>query len=243
MDSLEYIDAYFGGEFPLEEASRFEKRIQEDPAFAEEVAYYLGARTALKEVYDKERKARFRDLYRQGARPAEVRRMNPRRWLPSAAAAALLALIVLSWLLFLRPAEPSRLADRYIRQNLIVLPMKMGGADGMQKGISLYNTGRFAEAIQQFENLLRLDPLHPLALLNAGIVALRMENYDQALDFFIKLGNHTDSHVNPALFYEALTLMRRNHAGDSDHAKQLLRRIVQQDLNKKGDAQDLLSKM
>jgi tetratricopeptide (TPR) repeat protein len=243
MDSLEYIDAYFSGEFPLEEASRFEKRIQEDPAFAEEVAYYLGARTALKEVHNEERKARFRELYRRGARPAKVRRMNPRRWLPAAAAAVLLALIVLSWLLFLRPAEPSRLADRYIRQNLIVLPMKMGGADSMQTGISLYNTGRFAEASEQFENLLRLDPLHPAALLNAGIVSLRMENYDKALDFFIKLENHTDSHVNPALFYEALTLMRRNRAGDSDHAKQLLRRIVQQDLNKKGDALDLLSKM
>jgi tetratricopeptide (TPR) repeat protein len=243
MDSLEYIDAYFGGEFPREEAGRFEERIQEDPAFAEEVAHYLGTRTALKELYDEGRKARFRELYRQRPGPAEVRRMNPREWLPAAAAAALLALIVLSWLLFGRPAEPFRLADRYIHQNLIVLPMKMGGADSMLKGISLYNTGRFAEALQQFENLLRLDSLHPAALLNAGIVSLRMENYDQALDFFIKLGNHTDSHVNPALFYEALTLMRRNRAGDPDHAKQLLRRIVQQDLDKKGDAQDLLSKM
>jgi tetratricopeptide (TPR) repeat protein len=243
MDSLEYIDAYFGGEFPLEEASRFEKRIQEEPAFAEEVAYYLGARVAFKETYNDERKARFRELYRQRASPAEVRRMDPRRWLPAAAAAVLLALIVLSWLLFLRPAGPSRLADRYIRQNLTVLPGKMGGADSMQTGISLYNAGRFAEALQQFENLLRSDPFNPAALLYAGFVSLRIENYDKALDFFIKLENHTDSHVNPALFYEALTLMRRHHAGDYDHAKLLLRRIVQQDLDKKKDAQEFLSKM
>ncbi|HXB08145.1 MAG TPA: hypothetical protein VNW04_13540 [Puia sp.] len=243
MDSLDYIDAFFGGEFPPEEAGRFEKRLQEDPAFAEEVAGYLGARMTLKEANIEERKARFRELYRQGAGPAEVRRMDARRWLPAAVAAAVLAMVALSWLLFLRPADPARVADRYIRENLGGLPAKMGGADSMQAGISLYNNGRFAEALQQFENVLRLDSVRPAALLNAGIVSLRMDNYDKALDFFIKLENHTDPHVNPALFYEALALMKRNHAGDADHAKLLLRRIVQEDLSKRRDAQELLSKM
>ena len=242
MDPLEYIDSYFGGESSPEEASQFEKRVQEDPVFADEVAYYLGARAMLKEANVEERKARFRELYRQGAGPAVVRKMNPRRWLPMAVA-SLLAMMALSWLLFLRPADPSRLADRYIRQNLSVLPVKMGGADRVQTAIGLYNSGDFPGALQQFNDELRLDPLNPAALFYTGIVSLRMEKYDQALDLFINLSIHTDPHVNPALFYEALTLMRRNHAGDSDHAKQLLKRIVREDLNKKGDAQELLSRL
>src|SRR5258708_4195987 len=220
MDSLEYIDSYFGGEFPQEETSRFEKRMQEDPAFAEEVAYYLGIRTALKEVNHEERKARFRELYRQGTRPAEVRRINPRRGLPVAAASVLFTIVLFSWLLFWKPADPTILADRYIRQNLTDLPVKMGGADSLQTGINLYNTGRYAEALQQFEDLLRSDPFHPAALLNAGIVSLRLENYDKALDFFIKLENHTDSHWNPSLFNEALALISRIHAYDPDHHNQ-----------------------
>jgi tetratricopeptide (TPR) repeat protein len=243
MDSLEYIDSYFGGGPSPEEATRFEKRMQEDPAFVEEVAFYLGTLAASREANVQELRTRFAKLYRQQARPAELKKMNPRRWIPLAAAAALLAVIALAWLLFLRPADPSKLADRYIRQNLTVLPVKMGGTDRVQSAIILYNTGRSAESLQQFEELLRSDSLHPTALLTAGIVSLRMESYDKALDFFIKLQRHTDPHVNPALFYEALTLMRRNHTGDSDHAKHLLTRIVQEDLNKKRDAQDLLSKM
>jgi tetratricopeptide (TPR) repeat protein len=243
MDNPEYIDSYFGGEVTPEEASQFDKKIQEDPTFAEEVAYYLSTLAASREASVRERKTRFAELYRQSARPAEVRKMSPRKWLPLVAAAALLAVVALSWLLFLRPANPPRLAGRYIRQNLTTLSVKMGRSDRVQTGISLYNGGKFAEALQQFENLLQSDSLHPAALLTAGIVSLRMENYDKALDFFIKLQSHTDPHVNPALFYEALTLMKRNHTGDSDHAKQLLRRIVQEDLNKKGDAQELLSKM
>jgi tetratricopeptide (TPR) repeat protein len=243
MDNLDYIDAYFEGGFSPEEASQFDKRIQEEPAFAEEVAFYLGAFSALQQADIEERKARFLELYRHGTPQGKISRMNNRRWIPFTAAAAVLAIAALAWLLFLRPADPVRLADKYIRENLIVLPVKMGGADQVQAGINLYNKGEFAEALRQFEDLLRSDSLHPAALLYAGIVSLRTENCDKALDYFIKLQTHSDPHVNPALFYEALTLMRRNLAGDSDHGKQLLSRIVREDLEKKAAAQELLSKM
>jgi tetratricopeptide (TPR) repeat protein len=252
MDNLEYIDAYFDGEFPMEEANRFEKRIQEDPAFAEEVADYLGARVAAKEINDEERKRRFRELYREGTGRemgnggdgvGVVKMKNSRRWAPFAAAAAILAIVALAWLLLLRPANPSRLAERYIRENLSLLPAKMGTASRLESGVALYNSGRLADAYQQFDDLLRVDSLNPAALLDIGLVALRMENYDKALAYFIKLQNHTDSRVNPALFYEALILMRRGLPGDSDRAKQLLKRIVEENLDKKEDAQELLGKM
>jgi tetratricopeptide (TPR) repeat protein len=253
MDSLEYIDAYFGGEFSPEETNQFEKRIQEDPVFADEVAYFLSARAAFKEVNVEERKARFREIYAKGVNRGEaglprigregVRRMNPGRWVPITAAAAILAIVAMAWLLFLRPAGPSSLADTYIRQNLSQLPAKMGGASRLESGVALYNSGRFADAFQQFEDLLRADSLNPTALLDIGVVSLRMENYDKALTYFLKLQNHTDPRVSPALFYEALTLMRRGHPGDSDQAKQKLKRIVQEDLNMKEDAREFLGKM
>jgi len=246
MESLEYIDAYFAGEFPPEEVGRFEKRIEEDPAFADEVAYYLGVLSAAREANRTERKERFRELYREGAgtgRTATVRRMDARKWLAVIAAAAVLAMIVLTWLLYLKPANPARLAERYIQQNLALLPVKMGSADSLATSVNLYNSGKFPEALQQYEGILQSDSLNPAALNYAGIVSLRMKNYDKALDYFIKLEHHTDSHVNPALFYEALTLLRRNYTGDADHAKQLLRRIVENELNRRADAQELLGKL
>ena len=246
MESLEYIDAYFGGEFPPEEASRFEKRIQEDPVFADEVAYYLGVLSAGREANRTERKERFRELYRDGAgmgRTAMVRKMGPRKWLVVTAAAAVVAMIVMAWLLYLRPADPSRLAGNYIRENLALLPVKLGREDSLAKGINLYNSGKFPEALQQYDELLRWDSLNTVALNYAGIVSLRMENYDKALDYFIKLELYTDPHVNPALFYEALTLLGRNHTGDAERAKKLLKQIVEKGLNKQADAQELLGKL
>jgi tetratricopeptide (TPR) repeat protein len=246
MESLEYIDAYFGGEFSPEETGRFERRIQEDPVFAGEVAYYLGVLSAARESGREAQKARFRELYRERAasgRPAVVRKMIPRTWLVVTVAASILAAVVLTWTLYLKPADPARLAERYMRQNLTYLPVKMGGMDSLTMGIDLYNSGKFAEALRQFEGMLRLDSLNPAALNYAGIVSLRMENYDKAIEYFVRLRQHTDPHVNPSLFYEALAFMKRNHAGDADKAKQLLRQIVDAGLNKKADAQELLSNM
>jgi tetratricopeptide (TPR) repeat protein len=244
MESLEQIDAFFSGEPTPEEASQFEKKVLEDPEFANEVAMYLATFAASKEANTQEQKKRFRDLYRQQA-PARILQIAPpnRKWLPLAAAAALLIMVAFAWLLSQRHADPTKLAGQYIQQNLSVLPLKMGPTDPVQTGINLYNSGKFTEAARQFQELLQADSLNPTALLNAGIVSLRVGNYDQALDLFTRLEKHTDPHVNPALFYQALTLMRRNTTGDSDHAKLLLNWIVREELNRKQDAKELLSKM
>jgi tetratricopeptide (TPR) repeat protein len=243
MDNIDYIDTYFGGELSPEEANQFDKRIQEDPAFAEEVSWYLGARSALQQTNIEERMARFRELYRQESGFPMKSNAHTRGWLQIGVAAAVLVIVVMSWLLFLRPADPSVLADRYIRQNLAELPLNMGKAEPIQTGIALYNAARFPDALREFEFLIRLDSLNTTALLDAGIVSLRMENYDKALEYFMTVQNHTDPRVSPALFYKSLTLLRRNHPGDEDAAKQQLRRIVQENLNKQENARELLRKM
>ena len=98
---------------------------------------------------------------------------------------------------------------------LLLLP-----ADGLQartrKGDKLYKLGTEAEARKE---------------------------YDKALEYFMTVQNHTDPRVSPALFYKSLTLLRRNHPGDEDAAKQQLRRIVQEKLNKQENARELLRKM
>jgi tetratricopeptide (TPR) repeat protein len=243
MDSLDYIDDYFQREPSPEEASQFEKKVHEDPVFANEVAYYLSTYIALKEVHAEEREKGFRELYQQTVLPAKIRRINTRSWLPALAAASLIAAIVLGWSLFISPQAGPKLADQYILQNLDLMSVKMGTADSMQAGLTLYNDRKYPEALQQFENILRSDSSNLTALLDAGIVSLRIRNYDKALSYFKKLEVRTDPQVNPALFYEALTLMKRNRAGDPAHAKQFLRQIVQQNLNKKQDALQLLRKM
>ncbi len=243
MASLDDIDAYFGKEPSAEETRQFEKRVQDDPVFADEVAYYLSAYQALKEAAAEEKKRRFGELYRQAPVPAKIRRINRRTWAAALVAASLIAAIAVCWSLFLSPPTGPKLADRYIRENLDKMSVRMGTADSMQSALMLYNDRKYPEALRQLENIIRSDSSNFTARIDAGIVSLRMGDCDKALSFFSQLEARTDPHVNPALFYEALTLLKRNQTGDPALAKQFLTRIVQQELDKKKDALQLLGNL
>src|SRR5258708_31546600 len=136
MDSLEYIDGYFNGEFSPEETRQFEKRIQDDPMFAEKVAFHVSAYIGFKEDDAVERKRRFREMYRQTISQAKARRAEVRRFLSAIAAAALFAGIALCWYLFFNPVAAPRLADQYIRQNRGFFGVKMGKMITIQNGLT-----------------------------------------------------------------------------------------------------------
>jgi tetratricopeptide (TPR) repeat protein len=150
---------------------------------------------------------------------------------------------VAGWLIFGRQTGPDRLADRYIHRQLQNLPVKMSSVqDSLQKAIALYNQDRLPEALSQFQQLLRQDSARAQARIYAGIVCLRLQDYDKALGYFRQLESDTALYSNPALFYQSLTLMKRNHPGDSQKARQILQLVVDRDLDKKEDAQQLLLK-
>ncbi len=72
MDNTEYIESYFTNKFPAEQAMEFEKRIESDPAFAEEVVFYLSALTASKELAQTEKKEHFRKLYNDKSKEEQI---------------------------------------------------------------------------------------------------------------------------------------------------------------------------
>jgi tetratricopeptide (TPR) repeat protein len=248
METLETIDDYFKGLLTDEQKIKFEQRIQSDPAFAEEVAFYVSTGNLLKEELEAEKKVRFRELYEQSkstvAPRGRLREMGSLRRLGVFAAAAVVLFAVLGlWWLSARQANPEKLADRYIKEQLQDLPVKMSSApDSLQKAISDYNQGRLPEALDQFEQILRRDPGTTTARLYAGIVYLRLAQYDKALSSFQQLEADTALYSNPALFYESLTLMKRKHPDDSLKARKLLQQVVDLSLGKKEDARELLDK-
>lgn len=242
MNSLEYIEDYFKGSLTATQKEEFEQRILSDPSFAEEVAFYLNTQALLKDELTTEKKARFKDLYRQNeplfTRPSPVRRL----W-PYLVAASALIIIIAGWLIFGQQPGPEKLADQYISGQLQNLSVKMSSVqDSLQKAIALYNQGQLPEALIRFQGLLQQDSARSQAKVYSGIVCLRLQQYDKALDYFLQLEADTALYSNPALFYQSLTLMKRNHPGDSQKARQLLQLVVDRDLDKKEDAQQLLLK-
>ena len=118
-----------------------------------------------------------------------------------------------------------------------------GKSDSIQTGLRLYNEGKFAEALTQFENIIKSDTSIFLAKKYAGIAALRLKEYKKALYYFEELEIYNGLYANPALILQAVTLMERNQPGDAAKAKTLLQRIVDEDLEGKEFAQEWLKKM
>lgn len=239
-NGMEYIEGYFSKEMSAEEITQFEQRILEDPGFAEEVAFYLGARQAAKEQQEIETKERFREIYRQYQPTGKVRSIGRWSWL---VAAAVVFAVVVGLYLYQQPATPGRLADRYIRQHWQTLGVSMSSReDSIQTGLRLYNEEKLPEALKQFEAVIQSgDPGFEVKKY-AGIVALRLKDYDKALVYFKQLSDYK-LYANPGLFYQAVTLMERNRSGDPENAKQLLLQVVQNDLEEKETAREWLRKL
>ncbi len=154
---LEYIDAYFNKELNPEEVGKFEQRISEDKEFADEVAFYLSAKQALKEQVVEEKKEWFKQLLTQDSSLTEVHDTGRVRkmWVYRlSAAAAILICVFLAWYLFVsKPESPQQMADNYINEK--TFPVKMGTTiDPIQNGLRLYNEGHYDSALQQFETIL-----------------------------------------------------------------------------------------
>lgn len=242
----EYIDAWFHGALNSDEASQFEQKIADDPEFAEEVAFYISAVQALKNELAREKKEIFRQLLSQNPSISNENpggRVTRMRVYRVAAAAAVLICVFFTWYLFFsKSTTPQQMADNYMSVKFKTLPVEMGTVrDSIQEGFRMYNEGKYDSSLRQFETIIQKDTGNFLAKEYTGIVYLRISNYDKALEYFSQLEKYS-LFSNPAIFYHALTLMKRNQPGDKQTAKQLLQQVVDQDLEGKDFAQQWLEK-
>ena len=241
MSELSYIDKYFKKELTREQIVEFERKIIDDPFFAEEVAFYCSTMQAITDQTAEEKKKQFRKIYDEGkmqnsSKPAVIKKS----WVYIAAAAAVFGLII-SWYLFARPSSIQQLADRYIKQTFHAeMGVKMSGnEDSLDAAIGLYNENKLPEALKQFEMIIESDSTAGLPKKMAGIVSLKLRDYDKAIDYFSQLED-LNLYSNPGKLYHAIALIKRNRNGDKEIVKQLLQLVIEQDLEGKETAQEWL---
>ena len=241
MNNMGYIESYFKGNNTAEQKLQFENKILTDAAFADEVAFYISVNGAMKQELYEEKKQKFREMYES----QKVIAMKPRvrsLWKYMAAASVIMAAFLLTWFFSVNSLSPHQLADKYIQQNFKTLNVTMGNGDSLQMGISLFNSGKPDEALSIFETLENSDPSNSEAIKYAGIVSLRLNNYDKAIKYFSLLAVDSSLYSNPGKFYKAIALLERNNEGDKGVAKQLLQEVVDRDLEGKNEAEKWLKK-
>ncbi|MES1223377.1 MAG: tetratricopeptide repeat protein, partial [Bacteroidota bacterium] len=166
-----------------------------------------------------------------------------RKLRPYIAAAAVIAALAIGLNVWLAPASPKQMADQYVKEHFQSLGITMGSKeDSLQAGLRLYSEKKSAEALLQFESIMANDPSSVDAKKYAGIIALNLKQYDKALKYFEELENYPGLQVNPGKLFHAITLMERGQSGDKELAKQLLMKVVEENLDGKKDAREWLKK-
>ena len=229
-DALEYIEAYFAGTPSATEKEAFANRCASDPAFAEDVAFYISLRKGVQQELYIQKQDLFAAEYERlaAAKPTTGLLVRMRPFIAVAAACLLLFVV---YTVFLDKPSSRALATDYIETNFTTIGITMGnaGTDSLQMGIAAYNAKKFSEAEKNFQSL-QNGPQQAEALKYLGILYLSAGNYNQALAAFDTLSRNDQLYVNPGLFYKALTLMKRSDSGDREAARALLEEVVQKNL-------------
>ncbi|TDB63786.1 tetratricopeptide repeat protein [Arundinibacter roseus] len=231
------IEPYFNKELSSAEQSIFEQDLRQNQTLAEEVAFYLQTRQLIRQELLAERHAVWQELA-QRPQPRPIRPI----WTLAAVAALLVIALGLGWN-WLRPTSPTAqaLAQTYIEQQLTSLPVLMdAGTDSLQKAIDSYNQGEFEKAGLLAQALLQQQPASAEALNLAGLSALRLQRYEQAIVHFEKLAQQKDLYANPGTFHVALALLIRNEPLDKKQAESLLKEVISKNLEGKEQAEKWL---
>ena len=221
---LEQIEKYLNNGLSLQERQVFENQLSTDDELMRDFTFYANAHTASKQLADEKRKEQFDNL-RKNIPSRSVRKIKPMIWASGLAASVILAL-GFWWFSQTSTSNVEILADVYIQEHFENLPVKMDGdADSLQMGLRLFNEQKLNEAQKIFEEILQRKNSDSEATKYAGIVALKLQQYDKAIQYFQSLAQQTNLYANPGKFYEALTLMKQKTANKKE-AKKILNEVI-----------------
>jgi tetratricopeptide (TPR) repeat protein len=232
----ERIEDYFSGTLSESDKNRFEADLKSDPTLVEDVGFYLAARKAAAVDLRTDQLVERHKEWQQLQKPANNYRQL-RTWYSVAAAVAFIA-FALAWYM-LRHNEPDlkELANGYILENFTTLSVQMGSnSDSIQLAINNYNKGQYATTMAVCNAILLREPDNAEAKKIAGIVSLKLLDYDNAISYFHKLAEQNELFANPGKFYEAIALIRSGVPEHRQRAEELLNEVIDEGLDGKEEA-------
>ncbi len=241
MDSLDYIDNYFKGQLNAEEIRQFELRIEQDPVFAQDVAFYVSASGILKEETEKSTRERFREL--EQMQPGKMKQSPVRKMVYWMAAAAI-SIGFIFRMFFMQPSS-FKMAEKFIASEMTIdTAITMGPTldDSIQLAKNYFYSQKYPEALKIYDALMISYPEKDEVIVNAGIVALKAGNTEKAIGYF-EAYEAKYLYANKGKFYYAVALMKRDQKGDLERAKQMLKDVVKNKDDNHEIASNWLKKM
>jgi len=236
-DQFENIDQYLRGELSGEEAAGFEKNMEKDPLLREKVDQHRQIIQGLQAGFRRELKEMLQDEEKFLSKKTSTSRR--RSLFPMIGIAAVISLLVVSYILLNRSPDDEMLFEKYyaVYPN-IESPVSRSG---MQEDnpFAAYEQASFDVALDRFRALLVDNPRNASLHFYSGICLLELDQPVHAIQEFQSVYELSDTTFQrPAKWYEALAHLQN---GDVSQAKTILRNMETGEDLYAAKAQELLN--
>jgi anti-sigma-K factor RskA len=141
---LAYIEDFCENRLSTEENAHANQRIQSDPSFAKDVAFYL----QMRHLSDLERKERLKALY------FTIKQKQRGQIIKFVSVAAAVVMIIAGIFFVNQSPTSEEFAQLYVKENLSTLPTSMSSQnDVLSQGVNCYNEGAYEKALELFKQI------------------------------------------------------------------------------------------
>ncbi len=253
------IEAYLGGDMPLEEAILFEKQMEEDSVLKKEVTlyndlnYHLGEQSLNKDFPDTEY-TKTLNTFLQGDEASQVKKdlkqakelysrkgsfFNRYKTRILSSAAVILLFIAVRVVWFPNVNSDALYLDYYNTSDLPSLVQRDDSKNALSNGVEAFQNDKFENAITIFENYEQTETdINYNMFLYKGISYSELNNVEEAIKAFDVFANSDLLDNSKGLWFKALTYLKIN---DKVKAKNVLEQIIKNSNNfKYKEAKQLL---
>ena len=242
----ELTDAYLAGDLSKEEIQAFELRCQNDPAFGQEVRLYLASLEEIRLAGEERLKGQLKQRFSEGKVISMGQERTRRPWLLAAAAAGVLLLVSLWWLLSPSQSElpPQDLYAEYMEAPFVSVtraPTVDSLTPRWMEALGYLHDSLYQEAIPLLDTLLQDSSFFTRyggqGVVYLGTALMHEGDFEAALEQFDRVGDE-NPYMDQVIWYKALCYMKLNRV---DTATQLLSEIGENKFHfKQGKALELL---
>ncbi|OFY32120.1 MAG: hypothetical protein A2275_19125 [Bacteroidetes bacterium RIFOXYA12_FULL_35_11] len=251
---LEYtklFDSYFNNELSVEEKELVEKRLKEDPEFADnfklhkELSEVLAFRNKADELREKLKKIQQEVEQEQSSsgtiQNSKEKIFNLNWWFRVAAIFILICVSTALIYYFTSKPDVNDLFDKYYRPHVLAENRGLSGNDTAMTltAYSFYKSKNYKEAGALFLKISITDPDDLQAFLLAGICSMEIKDYNTAINTFLLLQQKDNILYNStSQWYLGLCYLKTNNITE---AKKVFTELQQEESGYKIEVNDILT--
>jgi len=231
---IELIEKYFEGKLDKDALSNFEKELETNAAFANEVELY---KKAVRGLQDEGLRSQLKEYHNElFSTDDKGKKANWRFYL--SIAASLVLLITSIYVFTNRATSYENLFTAYFEPYHNLVTTRSNTTTHFEKALESYSQGNFEKAIQAFDKISEKKQVYNDVLFYKGISYLALDMPTEAILLFKQLKNNKQYNEQLA-WYLALSYLKLN---DAENARKLLVQIGTKNY-KFTQAQELLEQL